>query len=341
MRVLVTGVSHHLGGRLARRLEDHPEVEAIFGLDIADPRVALERTEFVHADTRHSVLTKLVRGLGVDVVVHCAVVVEAREPLRALHETDVIGTMNLLAACSGRDSPVRRVVVKSSIAVYGCDPYAPSYLREEMAGRTGGVEELGNELLEMEQLAQDFAVRSRDASVCVLRLGHRLGIGDPTPLGEYLQLDPVPTFLGYDPRLQLLHEDDAVEALYRAAVADHDGVFNIAGDGVLLLSQAVGLTAHGRLSVLPPFVRTLGRWGLRLRGFDMPGWLADFLTYGCVVDTSKVEDEFAWRPRSTRETLRDFLEHGEEGSQEQLGPQEYELSAYLQRRRGRLASGRR
>lgn len=334
MRVLVTGVSHAIGGALARRLEANPEVEAVFGLDIDDPRVALDRTEFVHADTRHSVLTKLVRGLAVDAVVHCAVLTETRTSSRVLHETNVIGTMNLLAACSGSGSPVRRVVVKSNIALYGCQPYAPSYVTESYQAAVN--EPLGRELQEMEQLVRDFALRNRAGATTVLRLGHRLGRGEPTPLGQYFRLHSIPSFLGFDPRLQLLHEEDAVEALYRATIADHPGVFNVAGPGVLLLSRAVRLAGRTRSSVLPPYVRSLARSALRLRGFDMPAYLADFLCYGCVVDTEAMAEEFGWRPeRSTRETLHDFVRRGGVEEQPSLGPQEYELSAYLQRRRRR------
>lgn len=336
MRVLVTGVSHAIGGALARRLEERDDVEAIFGIDIADPRVALDRTEFVHADTRHSLLTKLVRGLEVDVVVHCAVTTEHRTSRRILHETNVIGTMNLLAACSGAGSPVRRVVVKSNVAVYGCQPYAPSYVRESY--RQPVTEPLGAELQEMEQLVHDFALRNRAAMVTVLRLGHRLGLANPTPLGEYLGLARVPTFVGFDPRIQLLHEADAVEALYRAAVADHPGVFNAAGEGVLLLSQAIGLARREKAAVLPPYVRPVARALLRASGFDMPAYLADFLCYGVVVDSGAMERQFGWRPaRTTRDTLLDFV-RGDAFSMPAAGPQEYELAAYLQRRRkaGRL-----
>ncbi len=335
MRILVTGAARDLGGHVARRLAEREDVEAIYGLDVRDPRVDLGRTEFVHADTRHSLLTKLIRGLGVDTVIHCAVPLEGRESGRTLHETVVIGTMNLLAACAGRDSPVRRLVVKSSVHVYGCRSYAPSFLREEEAGREAPTDAVGREVREMEQLVWDFAIRHPGAAVTVLRLGRRLGIGDPTPLGEYFQLSPVPTFLGFDPRIQLLHEEDAVEGLHRAATADHPGVFNLAGEGVLLLSQAVRLARRDRLPVLLPYLRVLARAGLRVRGFDMPASLADLLTHGCVVDTSALEAEFGWRPaHTTRETLSDFVRGAARGFEARaLGPQEYELSKYLQQRR--------
>ena len=337
----MTGVSHYLGGELARRLESRDDVAAVYGLDIDDPKVALDRTEFVHADTRHSLLTKMVRGLGVDTVVHCAVLTEGRTPARAIHETNVIGTMNLLAACSGPGSPVRRVVVKSSVAVYGCEPFAPSYLRESMGERAQVADFMANDLREMEQLVQDFSVRNPAAAVTTLRLGRRLGMRDVTPLGEYFLLSRVPRFNGFDPRIQLLHEADGVEALYRAAAADHPGVYNVAGDGILLLSQAIKLAGRQQLPVLFPFWRTLARAGLKATGFDLPAAIADFLAYGCVVDIDAIEAEFGWRPpHTTRDTLHDFLARGD-AEPPTSGPQEYELSQYLQRRRRLAAAARR
>src|SRR5690348_11041262 len=116
-RVLVTGVSNPLGAEVARRLAG--QVPHLFGCDIADPLIAIEEMDFVHADTRLSVIGKLVRQLRIDTVVHLAVLVDSPRDERTVHETDVIGTMNVLVGCSGPSSPVRKLVVKSSQAIYG------------------------------------------------------------------------------------------------------------------------------------------------------------------------------------------------------------------------------
>src|SRR5438270_13660590 len=119
-RVLVTGVSNPLGAEVARRLA--PQVPHLFGGDVADPISALEEMDFVHADTRLSVIGKLVRRLDIDTVVHLAVMVDSPHDERSIHETNVIGTMNLLVGCAAPSSPVRKLVVKSSQAIYGAGP---------------------------------------------------------------------------------------------------------------------------------------------------------------------------------------------------------------------------
>src|SRR5438477_1738147 len=147
-RVLVTGVSNPLGAEVPRRLA--PQVPHLFGCDVADPVSALEEMDFVHADTRLSVIGKLVRQLQIDTVVHLAVLVDSPHDERSIHETDVIGTMNLLVGCAAPSSPVRKLVVKSSQAIYGAGPHDPSFFSEDMAnwdriasGVTRGVLQMG------------------------------------------------------------------------------------------------------------------------------------------------------------------------------------------------------
>src|SRR5438309_12029720 len=128
-RVLVTGVSNPLGAEVARRLA--PQVPHLFGCDVADPVSALEEMDFVHADTRLSAIGKLVRQLHIDTVVHLAVMVDPAHDDRSVHETDVIGTMNVLVGCAAPSSPVRRLIVKSGQAIYGAGPTDPSFFRSE------------------------------------------------------------------------------------------------------------------------------------------------------------------------------------------------------------------
>jgi UDP-glucose 4-epimerase len=111
-RVLVTGLGSFWGGRVAQALESNPDVDVIVGLDTREPSVELERTEYVHSDESYSILSRLVRATHVDTIVHTFLVVDSsRVSARQLHETNVIGTLNLFAAASQPDSRVTDVVV--------------------------------------------------------------------------------------------------------------------------------------------------------------------------------------------------------------------------------------
>src|SRR5260221_13266810 len=94
-RVLVIGVSNPLAAEVAKRLASR--VPTLFGCDVADPVSAIEEMDFVHADTRQSVIGKLIRQLRVDTVVHLAVSVDSPSAPRVAHATHVIRTMNVLS----------------------------------------------------------------------------------------------------------------------------------------------------------------------------------------------------------------------------------------------------
>lgn len=333
-RVLVTGVSNPLGAEVARRLAS--QVPHLYGCDVADPVSALEEMDFVHADTRLSVIGKLVRQLRIDTVVHLAVVVDSHSDDRTVHETDVIGTMNVLVGCSAPSSPVRRLVVKSGAAIYGAGPQDPSFFTEDMVNWDRPASGVTRDLLEMEQLVSEFALRSETCDVTVLRLAYR--VAEDTSLARYLSLPVVPVFTGFDPRLQLLHEDDAAGAIVRAATSAHPGAFNVAGSGVVLLSQAVDIMGGHPAPILPPYWRWFSRFGMKaLARVDLPSHLADVLAYGSVMDTSRLAAEFGWAPAySSRQTMDAFAAGKLVDVIKAPSPhQEYELQVYLQQRRRR------
>lgn len=333
-RVLITGVSNPLGAEVARRLAS--QVPYLFGCDVADPVSALEEMDFVHADTRLSVIAKLIRQLHIDTVVHLAVMVDSPHDERSIHETDVIGTMNMLVGCSTPASPVRKLVVKSSQAIYGAGPSGPSFYSEEMTNGDRFASGVTRDLLEMEQLVTEFALRTDECDVTVLRLGYR--VSEDTSLARYISLPIVPTFAGFDPRLQLLHEDDAVEAIVRSVVGVHAGTFNVAGAGVVLLSQAIAIMGGRAAPVLPPYGRWFSRAGLKILGrIDVPAHLADFLAFGSVMDCTRLAAEFGWSPAYTSRQSMDALAQGKQAERIEppSPPQEYELQKYLQQRRRR------
>lgn len=309
-RILVTGVSRFWGAELARRLEADSGVEQIVAVDTEGPARPLARTDFVRADIRHSLVGKLVRGLGIDTVVHAGLIVDPQQAAaRTVHETNVIGTMNLLAACGGADTPVRRLIVKSSTAVYGSEPDDPSFWSEEMSRRGPARDGFTRDLDEVESYVRDYEVRHPAVAVTLLRLGNVLGEVHDSPFARLFDLPVIPTVFGFDPRLQFLDEDDAVAALAHAAQGDCRGTYNVAGAGVVVLSQAIALLGKLNAPVIP-FVggtialRVLERLGL----VDFPPEFVRLLQFGRVVDTSRLHSELAFVPQRT--TIETVMEYG-------------------------------
>ena len=259
---------------------------------------------------------------GVDTVVHLDVDCVPTLPHRgraALREANVIGSMRLLGACQ-QTPTLRRLVVRSSTQVYGGSPTDPAVFTETTAPRGYPGGDFAKDLAEIEGYVRGFARRRPDVAVCTLRFAHVLGPHTDSPLGAYFRLPVLPTVLGHDPRLQFVHEEDAVEVLCLAAGEPrrgtfNDGVFNIAGDGVVLLSQAARRLGRPTLPLLRPALGWLGSALHSVGVTDLSPEQVSLLTYGRVVHTGRMREVLGFTPAyTTSETFADFVRSQPPGS---------------------------
>lgn len=336
-RVLITGISGHLAGKLARRLEQDPGVEYVVGVGLEEPSSDLERTEYVRADIRNPLTVKVLQTTEVDTIVHLQILAT---PTRVggrsqLKEMNVIGTMQLLGA-SQRADLVRKVVMKSTTAVYGADPGDPALFTEDMTARSEPRHGYHKDAVEVERYARAFARRRPDVSLTTLRFANFMGPDIDTPFTRYFSFPVIPTALGYDPRLQFVHEDDAVEVLFRAVRQDHPGVFNVAGEGVVLLSQALRLMGKPSVPVILPLAAPIAGALRRFGAVDFATEQLRMLVYGRVADTTRLHHEFGYRPRfSTKDALLDFARGRRVQrvlSEERIADWEREVYAFLRRK---------
>jgi UDP-glucose 4-epimerase len=307
--VLVTGVARYLGGRLAQVLQADPSVERVIGVDVVPPTADLGAAEFVRADIRNPIISKVISSASVDTVVHMSVLAQ---PGRAggrtiMKEVNVIGTMQLLAACQKAPS-VRKLVVKSSTTVYGASPKDPAMFTEDMEPRSLPRSGFAKDSVEVEGYVRGFARRRPDADVTVLRFANFLGDKMETPMSAYFELPLIPTVLGFDPRLQFMHPDDGLDCLRLCTVEQRPGTFNVAGDGVLTLSQAIRKTGRPRLPLPSALVSSVGGLVRRANVVDFSPEQLRFLTYGRGVDTTRMREVLRFRPSySTVACFDDFV----------------------------------
>jgi UDP-glucose 4-epimerase len=302
LRVLITGVANPFGARLARRLTHDETIERVVGLDTraVEPEVA-ERTDLIAADLRDERLGELVRATGVDTVVHNDIVqfAEPGRPRAALHDVNVIGTLQLLTACAALPA-LRAIVVRSSAAIYGSEADAPSFFTEEDARRYPLRTRFQRDISELEGLVGAFA-RRHPAVVCtLLRLQPIVGRGLDSPVARLLGAPVVPTILGFDPRVQLLDADDAVGAMRRAVQDPVRGAVNIAADGVVSLSRALRHARRTALPIAAPLWGPVVGAARRAAGQPpLPDEVARYLRYGRGVDTTRMRRDLGFEPSYT------------------------------------------
>jgi UDP-glucose 4-epimerase len=306
--VLVTGVAGDLGRRFAAQLSRAPGVERVIGVDVVPPRGELGRADFVRADIRNPVIAKVIVRERVDTVVHTSV---AATPAAAggrtsTKELNVIGTMQLLAACQ-QAPDVRKLVVKSSAAVYGASHRDPAMFTEGMNAKRLPSSGFAKDVTEVESYTRGFARRRPDVAVSMLRIANVIGPRITTAMTGYFRLPVIPTVLGFNPRMQFLHEQDALDVLEHATVSEVSGTFNVAGDGVLTLAQAVRRIGRPSLP-LPGFaLPTFGSAVRKTRVADFSPEQVAFLTFGRGLDTTRMRTMLGFEPTfTTAQAFADF-----------------------------------
>jgi UDP-glucose 4-epimerase len=301
--IVVTGISGRLGRILARRLHrDHQVV----GIDRRPLEGAPKDVQLHRLDIRRKKCEDIFRAGGIRAVVHLNLMHDPRIPSEDHHSFNVIGTTKILEYCDRYQVP--KVVILSSANIYGPRPENSNFLSED-APLLGGDSDPGiRDLVEVDMVAQSFFWKNPQVETVILRPVHIVGSVRNAP-SNYLRLPYVPTLWGFDPMVQLIHEEDVVEAIVCALRPGVRGVFNIVGPGEVPLS--VVLRELGKPTL--PIPHLLGRpllgllYRSKLTSFPPPE--LDHIRYVCMVDGSRAETVLGFRPRhSLKETIEALRE---------------------------------
>lgn len=303
-RILITGLSTHWGGRLAQLLERDPSIETVVGIDTADPRHQLERTEFVRVDLRAPLLERILAAAAIDTVIDTRLVSDRhRTRSDTSQQPPAGGIAAILEACTKPDSPVRKLVCRSSARYYGSQPDDPAFFTEDMVRRHPARTHLERQIVEVERALASFSSRQRAMVVTVLRVASEVCAEQQDAELRMFSLPVIPGVLGFDPRLQFVHQEDALGALVHATRHDLPGVYNVAADGVLALSEVASLLGKPLLPVLPPWGTEFAARQLRRLGFAIPAEGLHELRFGRGLDNRRLKAAGYVYRYTTREAL--------------------------------------
>ena len=303
--VLVTGVGGFWGARLAAQLAAETDLR-VLGIDATPPANPIRGLDFIQADVRNSLLVELLRDESVTTVCHLSFI-EAERHSEANFDLNVIGTMKVFGACA--QAGVRNVILKSSTAVYGASAANPAFLTEGYplngSRRTGTL----RHRLEIEAFCNGFQGQAPGMTVTTLRFANIIGPTANTPMTRFLSTPATPRLLGFDPMLQVIHEDDVIGALAHAVIHDAPGVFNVAAEEPMPLSRLTALADK----VAMPIFHLAVYWGNPLlSGVGVPVkqfWPIepDYLRFGWVGDLARMRGELGFSPQYTGpEAVRAF-----------------------------------
>ncbi|TMA23064.1 MAG: NAD-dependent epimerase/dehydratase family protein [Deltaproteobacteria bacterium] len=307
--VAILGLRTFVGRELALRLATRSPAIRVVGLDLRRPFGLDERVRFHRVD-----LTDPRAGAGVaailerervEAVLHAAFRTDPTPDLEADHELDTIGSLHVMNACAA--AKVRRLVVASSTMLYG--PYSdnPNYLGEDHPLRGHPAAHSVRDRIEMERLLVDWRERHPDVEVSVLRACWAIGPTFSNRIVHYLSLPVVPLPIGYDPLLQLVHEQDLLDAFERALLTSQPGVFNVVGSGVLPVSVLFRLAGRRTIPLPAPLLDRLSYHPSQGQTGDPPAAFFDYLRYLWVADGQRGWDAFGEPAYSTKEAWISFV----------------------------------
>ncbi len=302
-KVLVAGAAGGFGALLCRKLPERFEVVGIDQHDRNGKSEAEGRAKIYVAPFDKRTAEDVFKRERPDALVHVAFRDDPRVPTPDRYRANVIGTMRLLEHAATYH--VSRVVVLSTGACYGAHPLNPTFIDEEAPLRAIERYPEIRDRVEADQYVQSWLYRHPETTTVLLRPAHIVGPNVTTPFEEYLNGSPVPVLLGFDPMMDLVHEDDVVRAIELALGSNQSGVYNIPGPGPVPLSEILRALERTPLTLPHVLAYPVAKILRRVVGYRFETPQADFLRYPLVLSGERAKDELAYTARvSLLDTIR-------------------------------------
>ena len=295
-RVLITGVSGAFGQLVAERLMDTCEV---IGVDKRKLPKSLAKIEQLPLDLRRKSAFSTLKKRAPEAIIHIGVI---RNPLKHIEGPDAYHfnletTTQLLRLAE--ELKVRKFIFLSSANLYGPSARSSGFLSEEAVLHGADRSPEIRDLVGLDMMIQSFFWKMPNIDTVILRPVHMIGSSLKNAPSQYFRLDPVPTLLGYDPMIQLVHAQDVADAVQLALQSQVRGIFNITGETQAPLSRLIK-ALKAQSVPLPEFtIRAFLKCGFRFGFSSYPPGELDHLKYTCLVNGRRAEAEIGYKPKYT------------------------------------------
>jgi UDP-glucose 4-epimerase len=308
--IAITGLGTFVGGRVAERLLDADDPPRVVALDVDLPRrlegrLPLHRVDLTEP-TADSLVAEILAKERCEAVLHAAFFTEPHPDHDYSHELEMIGSLHVMNATAAVGVP--KLVVSSSAQVYGAHPDNPNFLDETRPLRPPALAHQIRDRAEVESLLELFAERHPRQCVTSLRPCWVLGPTIESAASRFFEASRVFTPLGYDPLVQILHEEDLLRAVELALENDAPGPINLAGEGVLPLSTLLSLAGKSRWPLPAAVLYRLTSLDWLRRTGDPPEAFYEYLRYLWTVDTRRAKEQLGFEPEhTTKEAWMSFV----------------------------------
>lgn len=306
-RILITGGGGFLGSHVARQLAARDDVELVVSGDVRIGADARRGVIDVVADvTDATALAPLLRRYDIDTVVHLAAIVNPGRDVELEYRVDVEGSAHVLAACA--EAGVRRIVVSSSGAAYGYHADNPAWITEDAPVRGNDEFPYSRHKRLVEEMLAGYRVSHPELSQVIFRIGTILGPSVQNQITALWDGARILRIAGSDSPFVFVWVDDVAAAMVRAATDGPAGIFNVAGDGALSVTEIAARLRKPLLTVPAGALSLALRIGRMLRLTVHGPEKVRFLRYRPVLDNTRLKRDFGFTPaRTSSEAFDEYL----------------------------------
>jgi UDP-glucose 4-epimerase len=298
-RVMVTGAGSPIGEQLVRRLLDDSRIGhilAVTGHTVESfpinesKRLTVVQVDLIKTRRVHHLMFGLAKDLAIDVVIHTALHSSAADEGEKVHAYNVDSVRNLISLCE-RHPTIKRLVLRSASAVYQIQRDLPVLIGEEHPlNMSGHAPQWVRDRVEAD-LTACVRMGLGSLQIVVLRMAEVLAPGTGSQLFDYLQSPICFQPAGFDPMINLMSIDDAVEALSAASHGEEQGVFNIPGADTLPVSVCIQRWGRIGIPAINSLLSPIYRIRRRLTGHDFRyGMNRRWFIYSGVLDGQRAKE---------------------------------------------------
>lgn len=314
MNILITGAAGYIGSQLVQKLEQKIAAEKqpwrIVATDIRDQPTYIPgvMTDYHKMDVRAPEFTGFMKTQNIDTVVHLATIVTPGKKSNREFEysVDVLGTKNVLESCVA--AGVKRIVVTSSGAAYGYHADNPSWLVETDPLRGNEEFAYAHHKRLVEKMMSDYRNTHPELEQVIFRIGTILGKNVSNQITNLFEKPVVLGIRGSESPFVFIWDQDVVACLIQAISSGRTGIFNVAGDGAVTITDLSRLLGKKTMRLPAGIVKNglfvLKRLNLTQYGEEQ----LDFLRYRPVLDNTRLKKEFGFTPTFTsRQVFENYI----------------------------------
>jgi UDP-glucose 4-epimerase len=307
--ILITGGGGYIGRLLSKALVAEKErIGLVVSLDVSDipPEDKMQGVQYVTADIRSSQLPEIFKRFELDIVVHLASIVTPSKDMNRefLHAVEVLGTENVVNACL--ETGVGKLIVTSSGAAYGYHPDNPEWLTETDALRGNPEFAYSDHKRLIEENLAQYRRKHPELKQLIFRPGTILGATAENQITALFRKPIILGIRGSATPFVFIWDQDVVNCIKKGLFEDRNGIFNMAGDGVLTMREIAVILGKPYLSLPAWLVKGALLFLSALKLSQYGPEQINFLRYRPVLSNKRLKEVFEYTPMKTTREVFDF-----------------------------------